>query len=95
MTSNNRAVGPVCKPADQTRFPGGSPGGTVAAISAGIVAGGLGTDIAESVRVPAALCGLVGIHSTTWQVKQSGIVAAVPGFDVVGPLARNWPTQRR
>jgi Asp-tRNA(Asn)/Glu-tRNA(Gln) amidotransferase A subunit family amidase len=82
-------IGAVRNPADPTRFPGGSSGGTAAAIAADIVPGGLRADTAGSVRVPAALCGVVGFRPTTWRVDQRGAVPAVPTFDVIGPMARN------
>ncbi|MEW2915936.1 amidase family protein [Ruegeria sp. ANG10] len=87
VTSNNTAFGAVRNPADLTRIPGGSSGGTAAAVAAGIVSGGLGTDTAGSVRVPAALTGVVGFRPTTWLVDQRGIVPSVPTFDVAGPMA--------
>ena len=88
VTSDNAAYGTVHNPADPTRIPGGSSGGTAAAVAAGIVPAGLGSDTAGSVRLPAALCGVVGLRPTTWRVDQTGVVPSVPSFDVVGPLAR-------
>ncbi len=88
VTSNNAAFGAVRNAIDPTCFPGGSSGGTAVAIAAGIVPAGLGTDTAGSVRLPAALNGVVGFRPTTWRVDQEGVVPAVPTFDVVGPLAR-------
>ncbi len=89
VTSNNAAFGAVRNAADPTCFPGGSSGGTAAAIAAGIVPAGLGTDTAGSVRVPAALSGIVGLRPTTRRVDQEGVVPSVPTFDVVGPMARS------
>lgn len=89
VTSNNAAFGAVRNAVDPTCFPGGSSGGTATAIAAGIVPAGLGTDTAGSVRLPAALSGVVGFRPTTWRVDQDGVVPAVPTFDVVGPLARS------
>ncbi|MEM9633481.1 MAG: amidase family protein [Pseudomonadota bacterium] len=88
VTSNNEAFGTVHNPIDPSSIPGGSSGGTAAAIAAGIVPAGLGTDTAGSVRVPAALTGLAGFRPTTSRVNQAGIVPSVPTFDVAGPLAR-------
>lgn len=86
VTSNDVAFGAVKNPADRSRFPGGSSGGTAAAIAAGIVAGGLGTDTAGSVRVPAALTGIAGLRPTTNAVAAGGIVPSVAAFDVAGPM---------
>ncbi|MEM7121466.1 MAG: amidase family protein [Pseudomonadota bacterium] len=89
VTSDNATYGTVHNPVDPSRIPGGSSGGTAAAVAAGIVPAGLGSDTAGSVRLPAALCGVVGLRPTTWRVDQAGVVPSVPTFDVVGPLARN------
>lgn len=89
VTSNNAAFGAVHNAVDPTRFPGGSSGGTAAAIAAGIVPAGLGTDTAGSVRLPAALNGVAGFRPTTRRVDQEGVVPSVPTFDTVGPLARS------
>lgn len=89
VTSNNAAFGTVRNAVDPSCFPGGSSGGTATAIAAGIVPGGLGTDTAGSVRVPAALCGIAGFRPTTCSVDQEGVVPSAPTFDVVGPLARD------
>ncbi|MEM7221488.1 MAG: amidase family protein [Pseudomonadota bacterium] len=88
VTSNNGAFGAVRNAADPSRIPGGSSGGTATAVAAGIAPGGLGSDTAGSVRLPAALCGVVGFRPTTWRVDQAGVVPSVPSFDVVGPIAR-------
>ncbi|WP_170763987.1 amidase family protein [Ruegeria lacuscaerulensis] len=89
VTSNNAAFGAVRNPADLTRIPGGSSGGTAAAIASGIVLGGLGTDTAGSVRVPAALTGVAGFRPSTALINMRGIVPSVPTFDVAGPMATN------
>ena len=89
VTSNNGAFGAVRNAADPSRIPGGSSGGTATAIAAGIAPAGLGTDTAGSVRLPAALCGVVGFRPTTWRVDQAGVVPSVPSFDVIGPMAGN------
>ncbi|WP_170347772.1 amidase family protein [Ruegeria atlantica] len=87
VTSNNAAFGAVRNPADLTRIPGGSSGGTAAAIASGIVLGGLGTDTAGSIRVPAALTGVAGFRPSTSLIDMNGIVPSVPTFDVAGPMA--------
>lgn len=89
VTSNNATFGTVRNPTDPSRIPGGSSGGTAAAIAAGIAPGGVGTDTAGSVRVPAALTGICGLRPTTWRVDQTGIVPSVPTFDVAGPMANS------
>jgi mandelamide amidase len=89
VTSDNAAFGTVRNAVDPTRYPGGSSGGTATAIAAGIVPAGLGTDTGGSVRLPAALCGVVGFRPTTSHVEQSGVAPSIPTLDVVGPMARN------
>lgn len=87
-TSANHTFGPVRNPYDKTRIPGGSSGGTAAAIAAGIAPAGLGTDTAGSVRVPAALCGLYGFRPSTGRYSTEGIVPLARTQDTAGPLAR-------
>ena len=86
-TSANHTFGPVRNPYDQTRIPGGSSGGTAAAIAAGLAPAGLGTDTAGSVRVPAALCGIFGFRPTTGRYSGEGIVPLSKTQDTAGPLA--------
>ncbi|HLY89030.1 MAG TPA: amidase family protein, partial [Acetobacteraceae bacterium] len=88
-TSNNATFGTVRNPYDPTRFPGGSSGGTAAAIAAGIAPGGLGTDTGGSVRIPAALTGLVGLRPTSGRYSLEGVTPFSHTRDTVGPLARN------
>jgi mandelamide amidase len=88
VTSHNAAFGAVRNAVDPACIPGGSSGGTATAIAAGIVSAGLGTDTAGSVRLPAALSGVVGFRPTSWRVDRKGVVPSVPTFDVVGPMAR-------
>ena len=64
-TSNNEAFGPVRNPYDATRIPGGSSGGTAAAVAARMAPLGVGEDTNGSIRIPAALCGIVGLRPTT------------------------------
>ena len=88
-TSNNATFGAVHNPYDPARFPGGSSGGTAAAIAAGIAPGGLGTDTGGSVRIPAALTGLVGLRPTSGRYSLDGVTPFSHTRDTVGPLARN------
>lgn len=86
-TSANHTFGPVRHPLDKTLIPGGSSGGTAAAIAAGIAPAGLGTDTAGSVRVPAALCGIYGFRPSTGRYSTEGIVPLSRTQDTAGPLA--------
>lgn len=88
-TSANHVFGPVRNPYDQKRVPGGSSGGTAAAIAARLAPAGLGTDTAGSVRVPAALCGLYGFRPTVGRYDAHGIVPLSTSLDTAGPLARS------
>lgn len=87
-TSNNAFFGPVRNPYDMSRTPGGSSGGTAAAIAARIVPVGLGTDTAGSVRVPAALTGTVGFRPSAGRYSTGGIVLISQTQDRVGTHAR-------
>ncbi|WP_444894184.1 amidase family protein [Microbulbifer sp. TRSA001] len=87
VTSNNAAFGAVRNPWDIAYFPGGSSGGTAVAVAAGIVPAGLGTDTAGSVRLPAALTGIVGFRPSTGSLSSQGVVPSVPAFDTIGPMA--------
>ena len=87
-TSNNAAFGPVRNPYDPTRIPGGSSGGTGAAVAARLAPAGLGTDTAGSVRVPGSLCGVTSFRPTTLRWPQAGIVPISHTRDTAGPMAR-------
>ena len=87
-TSNNHAFGAVHNPYDSTRIPGGSSGGTAAAVAARMAPLGLAEDTEGSIRVPAALCGLAGFRPTTGRYPTAGAAPISPLFDQVGPLAR-------
>ena len=88
-TSNNATFGPVRNPYDRARFPGGSSGGSAAAIAAGIAPGGLGTDTGGSARIPAALTGIVGLRPTSGRYSLEGVTPFSHTRDTVGPFARS------
>ncbi len=88
VTSNNRWFGAVCNPWDLERIPGGSSGGSGAAVAAGECFMGVGTDTGGSIRIPAALCGVVGLMPTYGLVSRAGVVPLAWSLDHVGPLAR-------
>ncbi|MCC5988626.1 MAG: indoleacetamide hydrolase [Pararhodobacter sp.] len=87
ITSNNGAKGAVHNPWKRGHIPGGSSGGTAAAVAAGIVPAGLGTDTGGSVRIPAALCGIKGFRPTTGRYPAGGVVPLSATRDTIGPLA--------
>jgi len=89
ITSNNAAFGAVHNPHNITMIPGGSSGGTAAAIAARMCPVGLGTDTGGSVRIPAALCGIVGLRTTAGRYSLSGVVPLSHTRDTVGPMARS------
>lgn len=88
FTSENPHFGPVRNPWDPNLSPGGSSGGSAAAVAAGIVPAAIGTDTGGSVRVPAALCGVVGLKVTHGRVPLTGVTPLAPSLDTVGPIAR-------
>ena len=88
-TSNNHAFGAVHNPYDPTCIPGGSSGGTAAAIAYHMAPLGVAEDTEGSIRVPAALCGLAGFRPTTGRYPTHGCVPISPLFDQVGPHARS------
>lgn len=89
VTSENPHFGAVRNPWDATRVPGGSSGGTAAAVAARLCAAGIGSDTGASIRQPAAFCGVVGLKPTYGRVGRGGVLPLAPSLDHVGPIARS------